>query len=399
MPWQKNESADFKVFYEPVAHQLAIGRGLYLPSGKPALKYPPGIPVVYAATFWFSDELGWRREQGLRVLQASVTLATSVLITMLAVELLGTRGGLLTCLLWSTYPFHLWTSKQPSGEALACIFLLLAVWAFVMWSGRGRIPLWWGSACGAMAGGAALTKPFHIALAGAFVILAWICDSPVTRWKRALFSISVLAAFAVTILPWELWASRQAGHLLLLCNNDAASVLDGLTFGAGRIRVQDLPSLPRPAAEVAKAFAGRRREFSSLTQVASYMVVQLREKPAGVALLFAAKAIRCWYANDSHRHERWTIMIQLLYLPLLILGACMAWRKDRPSRNFFLIGLVVTFYYWGMTTVAALAIVRYMLPATSLLMVFASQALCLTAEAFGRRATFVKKDMPAESLT
>jgi hypothetical protein len=55
--WQRNESADYRVFYEPVARQLALGHGFYLPSGKPALKYPPGIPIVYGATFWLSERV------------------------------------------------------------------------------------------------------------------------------------------------------------------------------------------------------------------------------------------------------------------------------------------------------------------------------------------------------
>jgi hypothetical protein len=36
--WQRNESADYRVFYEPVARQLALGHGFYLPSGKPGFR-------------------------------------------------------------------------------------------------------------------------------------------------------------------------------------------------------------------------------------------------------------------------------------------------------------------------------------------------------------------------
>jgi len=50
--WQKNQSSDYVEYYEPVAQKLAAGAGLVLGS-KPALRYPPGIPMLYAATFGF----------------------------------------------------------------------------------------------------------------------------------------------------------------------------------------------------------------------------------------------------------------------------------------------------------------------------------------------------------
>jgi hypothetical protein len=57
-PWQPIQSSDYRTFYEPMARQLAAGRGYYLPSGKPALTYPPGIPIVYGATFWLAERAG-----------------------------------------------------------------------------------------------------------------------------------------------------------------------------------------------------------------------------------------------------------------------------------------------------------------------------------------------------
>ena len=43
-PWHKNQSSDYVGYYEPVAHSLIAGNGFYLHS-KPALTYPPGIPM------------------------------------------------------------------------------------------------------------------------------------------------------------------------------------------------------------------------------------------------------------------------------------------------------------------------------------------------------------------
>src|SRR3989454_5700520 len=64
--WQKNQSSDYVEYYEPVAQKLAAGAGLVLGS-KPALRYPPGIPMLYAATFWISDSLDISHGAGLRI--------------------------------------------------------------------------------------------------------------------------------------------------------------------------------------------------------------------------------------------------------------------------------------------------------------------------------------------
>jgi 4-amino-4-deoxy-L-arabinose transferase-like glycosyltransferase len=384
------------VFYEPVARQLALGHGFYLPSGKPALKYPPGIPIVYGATFWFSERIGVSHELGLRALQGLLTVATSALVAMIAFEIFGARVGLMACFLWSTYPFHLWLSKQPSAEPLVCVLLAAAVLAFLRWLSNGRRAVVWGSVCGAVVAFAALTKPFNIALAAVFVVLAWVCDVHCTRRVRALFSASVIIAFSLSILPWEIWASRTAGHCIPLCTNGTATLLDGISFGAGRNKIQKPPALPGPVAALANDFAAHRRDFESNGEVVRLLIAHIRETPSGVALLFLTKAAVSWYGNDSHHHERWALLIQLFYLPFFILGAWLARGGGRQYRNFLFIACGVTLYYWAMTTFVALPIVRYMVPAISLLMVLAGHALDVLVEACVWRPVLAKREVVAQ---
>ncbi len=395
-PWQRNESGDYRVFYEPVARQLASGHGFYLPSGKPALKYPPGIPIMYGATFWISDRIGVSHQSSLRALQGLLTIAASALVTIIAFETFGARAGLMACFLWSTYPFHLWLSKQPSAEPLVCVLLAAAVFSFLRWLSKGRGAVLWGSVCGMVVAFAAMTKPFNIALAAVFVGLAWVCDVPCTRKMRALFAASVVIAFCLSILPWEIWASRTAGHCIPLCTNGTATLLDGITFGIGRNKVQKPPALPGPVSALANDFAAHRRDFQSNSEVFRLLVAHAKQAPTGVALLFLTKAAVSWYGNDSHHHERWTLLIQLFYLPLFILGAWFARGGGRQYRNFLLIVCGVTLYYWGMTTLVALPIVRYMVPAISLLIILGGNALGVLVEACGRHPVLVETEVTAQ---
>src|ERR1700739_3829785 len=73
-------------------------------------------------------------------------------------------------------------------------------------------------------------------------------------------------------------------------------------------------------------------------------------------------------ANESHTLERWIAIIQLLYLPFLLRTV---WKYgDTPQKNFALLAIVITAYFWIMTTVTAEAILRYMVPVTCVLVVF-----------------------------
>jgi hypothetical protein len=68
------------------------------------------------------------------------------------------------------------------------------------------------------------------------------------------------------------------------------------------------------------------------------------------------------------------LVIQLLYIPLVILGARATLRGGREHRNFLLI--VFTFYFLllAMTTLTALPLLRYLVPTVCLVMIVAAVA-------------------------
>src|ERR1700675_4891509 len=66
--WQRNQSLDYEKYYEPVAQSLASGGGFFLAS-RPALLYPCGIPIMYAATFCVADTLHIPRHTGLQIFE------------------------------------------------------------------------------------------------------------------------------------------------------------------------------------------------------------------------------------------------------------------------------------------------------------------------------------------
>src|SRR5437870_5614224 len=373
---QKNQSSDYTAYYEPVAQKLAAGGGLVLAS-KPALLYPPGIPMLYATTFWISDALDISHGAGLRILEALFVIANGVLVGVVAMCFFSLRIALTASILWSTYPFHLWLTKQPDPSGAFSMFLLLGVFLFLLWSTDGCHEVLYGVLLGVVLGITALIKPFSIALPAVFAGLAWMCAIPCRLRQRGRFSFCVLVAYLFLISPWEIWAWQASGHWIPLCTNGPNALIDGLTFGTVRgLKQVPMPESVRTLTEDAVAHA---KQLRTTTSIANFMVAQIREKPEAVVRLFLLKAVRSWYGSESHTRETWVVVIQLFYLPFVVFGVGTVWRGGRQQKNFLLVAMAITLYFWTMTAITALAILRYMVPVVSLLMVFAAVALAALA--------------------
>ena len=73
----------------------------------------------------------------------------------------------------------------------------------------------------------------------------------------------------------------------------------------------------------------KKGRLDTLGDVGSFMASELRRRPVGVAELVALKAARSWYATDSHRNERLSLGVQLLYLTLIAYSGVRAYRAGR----------------------------------------------------------------------
>jgi len=202
--------------------------------------------------------------------------------------------------------------------------------------------------------------------------------------SRIVFSACLLLTYAATISPWEIWAWHVGGHWIPLCTNGPNALIDGLAFGTER----GLPqiALPGGARVLAEDAATHYPQLKSTSSIAHFVLTKIRQTPTAVLELLLVKAARSWFGNESHTLERWIAIIQLLYLPFLLLGARTVWKYgDAPQKNFALLAIVITAYFWIMTTVTAEAILRYMVPVTCVLVVFVAISLEFLSTWFFRR--------------
>jgi 4-amino-4-deoxy-L-arabinose transferase-like glycosyltransferase len=372
-PWHRNQSTDYTGYYEPLAQSLVAGKGFYLDS-KPALTYPPGIPVLYASVFWAARQVNLGEVNALRILEGFFVMFSAVLVCVLAMRFFRWSVAILASGLWSTYPFHLWLTKQPDPTSLISVLLLSSALLFLTWCSRTQNGIRYGLLLGLILATTALIKPFSIGLPLAFVALANVMSIKGPKRSRIIFSACLLTAYVATISPWEIWAWRVGGHWIPLCTNGPNALIDGLTFGTER----GLPqiALPESARTLVSDAAIHYPHLKSASSIAHFVLTKIRETPTAVLELLLVKAVRSWFANESHTSERWIAIIQLLYLPFFLLGTRTV-RKygDTPQKNFALLAVVITAYFWIMTTVAAEAILRYMVPVTSLLVIFVAVSI------------------------
>src|SRR5439155_14065674 len=93
----------------------------------------------------------------------------------------------------------------------------------------------------------------------------------------------------------------------------------------------------------------RYDKLQSFGDIASLFGESIRARPLGVVELIGIKAIRSWYATDSHRHEGPILLIQVAYLVVLSYVAARAWKHGGLARDLAVVVLLIVAYFWGMT--------------------------------------------------
>ncbi len=363
-----NESSDYDKFYAPVAQNLLEGKGLITLDGKIASDYPPGFPMYLAAHFYLADRLVLAR--------ASLITATNIVLMSLSCLLVGwiaeslfTRNiALVSEFLWATYLFNLWLVKQPNSEVPFIFLFYLAVCFFL--AGLKSPCLLRFAVVGLLLGLAALIRP--IILWFPFVIAGLLL---LRREIRISYRIScaglIVVAFLVVILPWEATLALQTGRLVPLSTNGPASMLDGLTFATKTGKGGDHAWAPANVQALAQRVRENQHSLHTAGEVIRFMLSQVRNNHTAVIEMGILKTARSWYGTNAMWHERPVAVIQSIYLLLIVPGIFLAWRRFPTKRFFCLMLLTIMLYFWSMTVVV-LSILRYMVPAIGLVLMFAA---------------------------
>src|ERR1035437_7425558 len=171
-------TSDWPRFYRPIGRSLADGRG-YVPQnlGDSVVTYPPGYPLLVAASFAVGDRLGMTEAGAVRGLNLLCVAVGGALVSSLA-GAAGPRRGGARAGPWRGSPPLLWLTAQPLSEVPFVVLLIasFAAWRAALRSGPFRPWLW--LAAGALAGGTALVRPIAALLGGLLALLAFLPGAP-----------------------------------------------------------------------------------------------------------------------------------------------------------------------------------------------------------------------------
>jgi len=363
---RSNESADFEIFYAPIAHSLLAGEGFVF-EGRVAHRYPPGFPVAIAAAMGGSRLFGLPEEDAIRLLGLLGFAATAAMLCRLGRRVHGPAAGLIAATAFALYPPHLFLVKQPNSELIFLPLLLVAL--ELLWRSRqSPRALWLAFAAGLLLGLAALVRPIALLIfvpLGLFLYL--YADASFSRSRRLALVLVLAGGQLLAMAPWALHLRQELGFWLPLSSGGRLSMLDGLTIAAK----EDRPPPPMPArvAALMREIDARRGELRSSGEILSFLARRGVEDPSTLVLLLGLKTCRSFYATDSMRLDAYLLAMQL---PFLLLAAALfvfAWRKpaaQEPWRALTVLTLLMLLYFLAMT-VLVLSILRYLVPAFSLL--------------------------------
>ncbi|HYJ86777.1 MAG TPA: glycosyltransferase family 39 protein, partial [Pyrinomonadaceae bacterium] len=297
-----NESSDYAVSYEPVARNILLGRGFTRGNENLATEYPPGYPLLLAGTFAVCSFLGVPEETGVSSISVFGMGLVSVFIFLLTRQLWGVVPALISALMWMTYPFALWLTKQPSSEIPYMVVLyggLCLFWYALVRRISGGVYF----LCGLLFGVAMLIRPAAVGIALVLSVIIWFGRREVSVRLRCLMITMLLLGNLAVVLPWEAWVYAKTGQVILLSTNGARGMRDGLTFAVSSKGYREDINVSPDVARVMEDILAQADQINTVGQVSSAMAREFRSHPAAVAKLSVMKIARSWYGTDSGRRE------------------------------------------------------------------------------------------------
>jgi 4-amino-4-deoxy-L-arabinose transferase-like glycosyltransferase len=364
--YQQNDSRDYITFYEPVARNILNGSGFLLEDATPAIRYPPGFPIILAGIFGLSQTLGLPESTIYSVFVLLCMGISSSLLFLLSVKVWGLQGGWISTFIFMTYPFGLWLTKQPNSEIPFMVVFYASIYLFWLGMKKQKNPVLLLAISGVLAGIAMLIRPIAICVGFIFFGLLLVLDKKRPFFLRFFLGAVLILGNILTILPWETWVFNHTGQAILLSTGSATSIKDGLTFAVESKNYNKIISLPGDVIQLQKEFALEKDSMKHLGGIFATVENHFFKEPLTVIKFFLIKTVRSWYGTDTGSMELPTFFIQLFYISIILLSMVILLHRTAKKLDLLILVWSFVFYFWLMTIVV-LSILRYMVPVFGLL--------------------------------
>jgi hypothetical protein len=311
------------------------------------------------------EVVGLSQDAMVDVVSIAAAAAAGVLLHLVARRVWDRRLAWVSSALWLVYPLTLWTSKQPNSELPFMVLFYAALVALlpVIVDRTGAAPRLVGAA--ALLGLAAAIRPAGLLLVPAAALVVALRVSGGAA-RRAALATGFVVAGSIPVLLASAWMSAEADHFVLLTDAEDTNLVEGLTFAAdSQAEVEDL-AMPGDLREFVRETQRREVELNAPGAGREHLLDTAREDPLVVAELIGYKALRSWYGTESFRYEIPLALVQVLWVGGATAGAALSWRRGAGPRGYVVMVVAFTLAAWA-TAIAALSIVRYLVPTLGLL--------------------------------
>lgn len=357
---------DYLTFYEPVANNILQGKGVTI-GGELGLRYPPGYPVILAIIFGLSHLLGIDKLGLIVVFNVLMAAGATCFLFLIVNSIFNKKIALISSFLWLSYPFWLWFLKNPNTEVPFILLLYSGVWLYLSAIKKERIGLIFLS--GIILGLASLIRPIAFLLPFLLAISVFYLLKESARSQRFIAALIFLIGSIMAVLPWEGYVLAKTGQIIPLSGSGPTAIVDGLTFavkpGAGgdqAVFSNDIMVLMERA---------KTENLTSLSEISRFLFQEFTKRPLALMKLIGWKMVRSWYATSQMWWETKILLLQLIYLIPGLFGIFYLVRKCKDKIREIIFLLSIVFYFWLMT-VLALSILRYMVPAMGIVMIFSA---------------------------
>jgi hypothetical protein len=148
-----------------------------------------------------------------------------------------------------------------------------------------------------------------------------------------------------------------------------ASIRLGFTFPVKLDGFRQPVRVPEDVFNLSQQILDDSRKATTTSEHFIILISNFRKAPIPFVRLILIKLCRVWYGSDTNNYDRYSFMVQALYLLLLGLSAYISAKNISNGCLLFQITIPSLIYFWLMT-ILGMPLLRYMVPAISLLFLF-----------------------------
>ncbi len=352
---------DYFILYKPMAQTILQGSGNLLQKNS-LIVAAPGYPIFFLLPIFALSEISGINELSLIVFFNAVIIAFSVCVLFRITKIMfNQKIALIAAILWASYPLHLWLLKNPNTEVPFLLLFFIAIYLLI----RKHPTFSSYFLAGFFLGLAILIRPIALFLPILFAVLTLLFQKNSLRLSALLLAGSLLI-----LTPWIGYASFATGHFVPVASSGHQAILSGLTFAFVRNgeHLKEMPEDVRILMEQVK-----KAHITRLGNIIKFLFNEANANPIPVIKLLELKLLRSWYATYDMWWEKEIALLQIPYLLTAFAGIALVFKKLKRYTSLYLC-LSIVGYFWVMTFLA-LSIVRYMIPAMAILMIFSAFTL------------------------